>query len=76
MKNFIFTVDVESFSFKPNNYDDKVIYRLENNAMPKLLSLRNLSIEMRQIFYLFKQHFLMVNHRFGVYLSTPEHQAF
>ena len=37
---------------------------------------RNLSIEMRQIFYLFKQHFLMVNHRFGVYLSTPEHQAF
>jgi hypothetical protein len=37
---------------------------------------RNLSIEMRQIFYLIKQHFLMVNHRFGVYLSTPEHQAF
>ena len=39
MKNFIFTIDVESFSFETNNYDDKVIYRLENDAMPKLLSL-------------------------------------
>jgi peptidoglycan/xylan/chitin deacetylase (PgdA/CDA1 family) len=39
MKNFIFTVDVESFTFETNNYDDKVIYRLENDAMPKLLSL-------------------------------------
>jgi hypothetical protein len=42
----------------------------------EILKDRNLSIEMRQIFYLIKQHFLMVNHRFGVYLSTPEHQAF
>ena len=40
------------------------------------LHKRNLSIEMGQIFYLIKQHFLMVNHRFGVYLSTPEHKAF
>ena len=39
MKNFIFTIDVESFSFETYNYDDKVIYRLENDAMPKLLSL-------------------------------------
>ena len=39
MKDFIFTIDVESFSFETNNYDDKVIHRLENDAMPKLLSL-------------------------------------
>ena len=46
MKDFIFTIDVESFSFETNNYDDKVIYRLENDAMPKLLSLfRKLEIK-------------------------------
>jgi hypothetical protein len=45
-------------------------------SISNLFILRNLSIVMRQIFYLFKQHFLMVNYPFGVYLSTPEHQAF
>lgn len=37
---------------------------------------RNLSIEMRQIFYLFKPHLLMLDRPFWVYLSTPDYQAF
>ena len=37
---------------------------------------RNLSIEMRQIFYLIKQHILMFDRPFLVYLSTPLYQVF
>jgi hypothetical protein len=59
------------------NYQDSSIVSKQIIKKPNgNITLRNLSIVMRQIFYLFKQHFLMVNHPFGVYLSTPEHQAF
>jgi hypothetical protein len=36
---FIMTNDVESHSFESNSLDDSIAGRIENEAMPKLLSL-------------------------------------
>jgi hypothetical protein len=69
---------LNSSLFEQSDLEKKTIRisNLKSRSLIPLFKQRNLSIEMRQIFYLIKQHFLMVNHRFGVYLSTPEHQAF
>ena len=48
----------------------------EKMILSKAKSIRNLSIEMRQIFYLIKQHILMFDRPFLVYLSTPLYQVF
>ena len=39
MKEFIFTVDVERLCFETHSFDNKVVKRIEDIAIPKLLTI-------------------------------------